>query len=302
MKTRKSLTLFDDYHAMMADPVRMGAYQRAIEAVVRPGDVVIDLGSGLGILSLMALRAGASRVIAIEKGDAIHLAQAVARRNGVEDRIEFVQANSKDYEPTELADVLISETLGSFGVEENTLDFTIDARDRLLKPGGRMVPQRLFLALVPVEHPEGREKADFWADVQGFDFSAARDESLARMSVARFKVEQAMAEPVLYADIDLQTVTSPKLEGTHMFPLLRKGRVDGLCGWFGAELTDDVLFWTSPNDTPTHWKQAFFPFHEAPEVVMGDYLQVFFEVNPESSHSDNSSITYEFRCTQLANE
>ena len=116
----KVLTLFDDYRDMLADDVRMSAYAAAIERVVKPGDIVIDLGAGLGILSFLAVKAGAARVYAIEKGDAIELARQVAAHNGLDDRIEFVASNSNDVLASQLerpADVLLSETLGSFAVE-----------------------------------------------------------------------------------------------------------------------------------------------------------------------------------------
>jgi protein arginine N-methyltransferase 1 len=298
--SRKVLTLFDDYHDMMSDPVRTLAYVDAINEAVSPGDLVVDLGAGLGILGFLALRAGARKVIAIEKGDAIELARRVAAENGLSEKIEFVAANSKNYVPTERADVIVSETLGSFGVEENTLDFTIDARERLLKPGGRLVPQRLAMVLAPVTHPEGAQKADFWSDVAGFDFSPAREEALSRMAVFAFEEDQILAEPGLFADVDLHTVQSPHLENILLFKMQAPGTLHGLAGWFEAALFGGIGISTAPFEAPTHWKQAFFPFRQAVEVVEGDVLEVTMKVRPESWHSDSSQVTYDFRCTQIA--
>ena len=140
MAFRKQLQLYDDHHAMLADRVRMDAYADAIARVVRPGDRVLDLGAGLGVLGFLALRAGAAHVIAVEKTDSIRLAERLAAQNGLADRMTFFHGSSKDLVLDAPVDVLLSETLGSFGIEENTLDFTLDARRRLLKPAGRLLP------------------------------------------------------------------------------------------------------------------------------------------------------------------
>ena len=73
MASRKQLQLFDDHYDMLADGVRMTAYAEAIRRTVRPGDRVLDLGAGLGILGFMALKAGAAHVYAVEKSDSIDL-------------------------------------------------------------------------------------------------------------------------------------------------------------------------------------------------------------------------------------
>ncbi|MCA9608514.1 MAG: 50S ribosomal protein L11 methyltransferase [Myxococcales bacterium] len=295
---RKALTLFDDYREMMADRVRLDAYARAIEATVREGDVVVDLGAGLGILSLLAARAGARKVYAIEKGDAARLAARVVEQNGLAGRIEVIEATSRDVELDAPADVLVSETLGSFGIEENTLAFTIDARDRLLAPGGRMVPCAIECFLAPVELPEEHEAASFWADVRGFDFSAARDEMLSRMRVANVAPERLVARPQRSARFDLATTTEPGLAVRHLFPIERPGVIHGLAGWFAVELADGVSIDTAPGSAPTHWRQAYFPYREAVRVVAGDLLEVKLRLAPRDARSDDTAVAYEFRCTQ----
>jgi protein arginine N-methyltransferase 1 len=280
----------------MADEVRMEAYDEAIRQIVRPGDVVVDLGAGLGVLGFLALRAGAARVYAIEKGDALDLARVVARENGLEDRCVFLQENSKDVELPEPADLLLSETLGSFAADENTLDFTIDARTRLLKPGARMIPRRLRLWTAPIEAPAERARAVFWEDVRGLDYSAAAREVLGRMSLSDVNREQLLGDPLLYHDVDLETVTSPSLEQKLEFELRRKGRLDGLAGWFQAELADDVSIDTAPGSPPTHWRQAFFPFREPIEVDPGDRLRLVLRIGPKEDRSDDTTVSYEYLC------
>jgi len=294
---RKALTLFDDYYDMLADDVRMAAYSRAIERVVRPGDVVIDLGAGLGILSFLAVKAGAERVYAIEKGDSIDLARAVATHNGLDDRIEFIAANSKDVTVDQLvrpADVLLSETLGSFAVDENTLAFTIDARDRLLTPEARLLPAALRLWLGPVTAPEEHGRVSFWNDVCGIDYGPAIDQILGRMSLAEFTTEQLLAEPLVYAQLDLATIDDSSLEQTLHFDIVRAGTLHGLAGWFEAELCEGVIIETAPDVPATHWKQALFPFRTPIEVEPGHRLSVVLRAGPKADRSDDTAISYEY--------
>lgn len=299
---RKAITLFEDYYEMMSDELRIDAYARAISAHVKPGDVVIDLGAGLGILSLFAARAGAEKVYAIEKSDAAQLALQIAKANDFEDRIEIVAENSKTFEIPERADVLVSETLGSFGIDENTLDFTWDVRERLLKPDAILIPRRLALWLAPSSNTQVRERADFWSKVGGFDFSPAREEILSKMSVVTVEPSELLADPELYAAVDLRRHRRATIDQKLRFAITRQGTLQGVVGWFQAELADDIVIDTSPMAPTTHWKQASLPLPKPIDVIAGDYLELFLRIGPESDLSDNTTFNYQFRCTQMAEE
>ena len=164
---------YEHYYGMLADKVRMQAYRDAIFKTVRSGDVVVDLGAGTSLLSIWAIQAGASKVYAIEKTNAIELAKEIAKANHCLDKIEFINKNSMDVELPEKANVLISETLGSFGIDENTLQFTIDARNRFLQQGGIILPQSLELFVAPVEDKNTYDKLDFWRQIPDINFSPA---------------------------------------------------------------------------------------------------------------------------------
>ena len=124
---------------MLADETRAEAYEQAIRGAVRAGDVVVDVGAGTGLLSLMACRAGASRVYAIEEARIVDLAVTIARENGFADRIVFLRGNSLKIEVPEKADVVVSETIGSFVFSENILAILDDARRRFMS--GRSLTQ-----------------------------------------------------------------------------------------------------------------------------------------------------------------
>jgi len=124
---------FDFHHSMLADEVRTSSFLRAITEVVKPGDVVVDIGSGTGVLSLFAAMAGASRVYSIEREPVIEIAGEIATRNGLSETISFIAGSSLEVEIPERADVLVTETIGNVGFDEGIVTWVADARRRLMR-------------------------------------------------------------------------------------------------------------------------------------------------------------------------
>src|SRR5262249_51793631 len=141
--------------AMLADSARNAAFRKAIETVVRPGDVVVDVGAGSGLLSLMAARAGAKKVYALESGPLAAVCRRIADTNGFAATIDVQMIDSRHWNPPEHADVVISETLGVAVFEEGFLQTMQDARNRFLRHGGALIPGRLKVLIAPVEMPPG---------------------------------------------------------------------------------------------------------------------------------------------------
>ena len=131
---------FEVHRTMIRDRVRTEAFRRAIDAAVRPGDVVLDVGAGSGILSVFAARAGAAHVYAVEETSIAVLAEDLAAANGVAEIVRVIHGDALDIELPERVDVVVSEWLGGFGIDEGMLVPVITARDRWLKPGGVMIP------------------------------------------------------------------------------------------------------------------------------------------------------------------
>jgi len=127
---------------MIADRVRTDAYAEALRRAVRPGSVVLDIGTGTGIFSLLACRFGAERVYAVEPSDTIQAAREVARASGCGDRIELLQALSTRIDLPRRADVIVSDIRGVLPLHQRIIPSLADARERLLAPGGVLIPRR----------------------------------------------------------------------------------------------------------------------------------------------------------------
>jgi SAM-dependent methyltransferase len=140
------------HRAMLLDKMLNEAYQRAIAEAVRPGDTVLDIGAGAGILSLLAARAGAGRVFAVEKTSIARVARRMVAHNGAADRVQVLEGDIQAVSLPAKVDVIVSEWLGTLGVDENLLYPLLVARDRWLKPQGRMLSRRVTACIAPISH------------------------------------------------------------------------------------------------------------------------------------------------------
>src|SRR5215207_7060529 len=146
------------YGSMIADRVRIDAYAKALRQAVSPGAVVIDIGTGTGFFAMLACQFGARRVYAVEPDDSIQLAREAAAANGYADRIEFIQDYSTAVSLPERADVIISDMRDLLPLFHRHIPSIVDARTRLLKDCGALIPRedRVWVALA--EHGELYER------------------------------------------------------------------------------------------------------------------------------------------------
>ncbi len=267
--------IIDFHRSMLADDSRTEALRRAITAAVKPGDVVLDLGCGTGILSFFAVQAGARRVYAVEAGGVIELAKAVARSNGFVDRIRFVNQTSSHVELPEKVDLLVTETVGNFGLEEGILGSVIDARQRLLKEGAAIIPRSLELMVAPIEAPELYRGCDIWSDdLYQLDFSAARSFSVNNPQWVKLEPESLLSQPGCLARIDLAAVATDEVRGEVTFVAARPGRLHGIGGWFAAELAAGIVLSNAPPLETPSWSHGFFPLQDPMSIAEGDELHV----------------------------
>ena len=147
-----------EHARMLHDDRRTRDYLAALAEAVRPGDVVLDIGTGSGVLAVAAARAGARRVYAVEGSDIAEVAERVFAANGVDGRRHARSRLVAAVELPEPADVLVAEIIGNEPLEEEILETTLDARRRLLKPDARLIPHTLTLLARPVLLPEAEAR------------------------------------------------------------------------------------------------------------------------------------------------
>jgi hypothetical protein len=266
-----------DHRSMVFDDVRNRAYAAAITAAVVPDSIVLDLGAGLGILGLLAATAGVRRVYLLEPEDTLDLALQVARRNGLADRVVPLHHKVADAELPEPVDLIVSVFTGNCLLDEDLLPGLFAARDRFLAPGGRLVPDRATMRVVPVSASAFHDKRiGIWSQpAQGLLFDGARGYAANTVyfeSTADLESE-ALAAYATIAALDFATATEASCRGRVAFDVVRDGTCHGVLGWFDMRLGEAWLS-TAPDAPRTHWRQAFFPVDPPIDVRAGDRIDL----------------------------
>jgi protein arginine N-methyltransferase 1 len=263
-----------DFHdLLLGDELRMRAYRQAITETVRPGDVVVDLGTGTGVLARWAIDAGAVRAYGIERDPALlERAVAAAGTEGFGSRFVPVEGLSFDVTLPEPADLIVSEILGNLVDNEDCCRILDDAVRRFLAPGGRLLPQRAERYVVPVEAPRAHAGVEALGTEADRPFDAYYDVILPRSGyLASPRLDRAFAfagDPTSYRS-DL------------VFAVHRPGRFTGFKGWFVADLSPTVALDISgdridggrPGRTSSDsWKHAYLPISQLFDVEPHDRI------------------------------
>jgi SAM-dependent methyltransferase len=268
-----------DYGDMLADRVRLEAYVQALRGAVRSGSIVVDIGTGTGIMAVLACQLGASRVFAIEPSSIIQVAREIAAANHCADKIEFFEDISTKVTLPIRADVIVSDLRGVLPLAEQHIPSIADARKRFLAPGGVLIGRKDMIWAAVVEAPECYGKlVDPWeSNTLGQDLSVARRMIVNYSPKSRFTPDQLLVSPQLWATIDYAVVENPDIQGELHWTVQRDGTGHGIAVWFETELADGVRFSNAPGEPKAIYCSMFFPWLEPVRLVAGQRLCVELE-------------------------
>lgn len=257
--------------ALLQDTFRVLSYASALGRHCR-GKVVMDLGCGTGILSLLAIQSGARRVIAVEETAIAELAAEMFRANGCGEQVELHAANSREVVLEERVDVLVHELIGVDPFEEGLLASVDDARRRFLKPKGRLIPSRLEVCCAGLEvvQQTAAKKEKLLRRTQetaltyGLNFKplldciSGLDERLFQIPIELgppndFK-PRILSEECRLFDLDLRRpLDEPELLGDPELMISKNGILGGVILYFRACLDRHTRLTTSPDMDRTSW-------------------------------------------------
>ena len=254
--------------SMLDDEVRTARYLEAIRATVRPTDVVVEIGTGTGVLALAAAKAGARHVFAIEASRIADAAQLMFEASELRERITLVRDWSTHVSLPERGTLLVSEILGSEPLDEGVLHHFRDARARLLQPDARSIPGRLRVFAYPATVDEGfYERHAFatrttarWSKRYALDFDPLKGFARGgRILVAHDEVARwtPLASPTELVDVDLSG--DPIVDAVeHRIHIHTSGVANALVMYFSAELSAGVTLTTEPTAAtfPRSWRNA----------------------------------------------
>jgi protein arginine N-methyltransferase 1 len=264
------------YGEMIADRVRIDAHAQALRQAVKPGSIVVDIGTGTGIFAVLACRYGARRVYALEPSDVIEVARETAAADGCADRIEFIQALSTKVALPVRADVILSDLRGVLPPLGSHIPSIADARERLLAPGGTLIPQRdrLWGAVVSAPDVYDRHVTPWGRETLGVDMEPSRRKVANTWRKHRFQPEQIVLPPQLWGTLDYRTVTQPDVAGEMAWIVERPATAHGLAVWFDALLAEGVAFSNAPGGPELIYGNAFFPWSSPVDLDIGDTVTV----------------------------
>lgn len=306
------------YHQkeMLSDRVRMDAYYNSIFRNKSHflDKVVLDVGTGSGILAIWSAQAGAKKVYAVEATKMADHARELVRANNLEGIVEVIEGSIEDVILPEKVDVIISEWMGYFLLRESMFDSVICARDRWLKPTGVMYPSHARMWLAPIRSGLGDHKMsdyegsmDDWQyfvkntkNHYGVDmsvltkpFSEEQKKYYLQTSLwNNLHPNQVIGTPAVVKEIDCLTVTVEEIlvvtANVSSSIIKEETRLCGFSGWFDVHFRgskenpaeQEIELTTEPSeDNGTHWGQQVFLIHPPTHVCSGDDLNINFSMS-----------------------
>ncbi len=284
---RRYFSGFYEQERMLADRPRMTFYHAAIERHIHPGDHVIDLGTGTGILAAFASRRGAAHVHALDHSTILKHARRLAAANHIE-RVDYVACHSSTFTLPAPVDVILHEQMGDCLFDEAMLANVCDLRDRLLKPGGRILPACFEFYCEPVQLDSTRHVPFIWnLNVHGFDFSSLERNRPQEPNYYHLTgndaalVDHFLSTPAPALAFDLHTVKESALPHALRFQrrVTTAGRLDGLAVYFRTTVDDDLQLSSAPHDPnrAPHWGYRILRTEPA-DYAVGDMIDVTLSV------------------------
>lgn len=271
------------YEDMLADKLRMERYRAAISEWVKPGDVVADLGTGMGVLAMMAAQAGASRVYAVDnRQNALDIARHLIEANGLSDRITLVCADAREAVVDEKVDLVVNELIGDFGTDENIYECVREFADSNLKEEGRVLPEQLSTYLVPVQY--GDEFRGIWREnYEGLDLSPVLEYPTQVEPVMRIMQcdPLGLAQPQELENIRFGIgMPERAMDYPVEFTVDRAGEIQGFMGYFEASLVPGITLANHPVYPRCHWQTWHWPLHPPRQVSVGETLRAVVHARP----------------------
>ncbi|XP_028263961.1 protein arginine N-methyltransferase 8-B isoform X4 [Parambassis ranga] len=293
---------FGIHEEMLKDEVRTLTYRNSMyhNKHVFKDKIVLDVGSGTGILSMFAAKAGAKHVYGIECSSISEYSERIIKSNHLDSVITIFRGKVEEVElPVEKVDIIISEWMGYCLFYESMLNTVIFARDKWLKPGGLMFPDRASLYVVAIEDRQYKDfKIHWWENVYGFDMTCIRNVAMKEPLVDVVDPKQVVTNCCLVKEVDIYTVKAEDLSFTSAFCLQiqRNDYIHALVTYFNIEFTKchkKTGFSTAPDAPYTHWKQTVFYLEDYLTVRRGEEITGSIAMKPNEKNIRDLDFTFE---------
>jgi len=325
--------------SMLEDHKRTGAYFRAMldNPEQFKDKVVLDVGTGSGILAMFAAKAGAKKVYAVEATSMALNARKLVEANHLQDVITVIQGTIESVVLPEKVDIIVSEWMGYLLLRETMLDSVLIARDRFLKPGGALYPSHARMYWAPMKAPGAAASNDeyektmenwewflidmksyYGIDMEVLSTDYQREQKayhLAHGEWADVHPSQLLGTALVSQKIDLHTITIDELKagmsGEGLLELQGNATIDAICAWFDVSFEGStanpvakiVELTTAPDATgATHWGQTEFPLVPPLHASAGDSLRLAYTVFRREDYERLLRVSLSLRLEPSASE
>ncbi|MFX0056350.1 MAG: 50S ribosomal protein L11 methyltransferase [Candidatus Hermodarchaeota archaeon] len=277
-------TPFSILHAagLLSQQSRLSKFDQALQRIVTEDSYVVDLGTGTGILAMLAARAGARRVTAVEIDRfSVEYARQAIKQNGLDDIVEVVRCHYGNFRPDERADIVTCEMLSSIMLVEPQIPASQWAVQNILKERGILLPRSATVYVTPIQC------SDIWDRFQSSGFRFPKVPQTMDRDPSRDLANLKVLEEFDFQLHQSEWNVDKKLE----FVALKDGVVHGLVGMFEAPLTEDIKLTMEDG-----WRDLLLPLDNPVSVSEGDIL--CFEVSYSPAVLDSLSL----RCQVIESE
>ncbi|HYD32320.1 MAG TPA: tetratricopeptide repeat protein [Azospirillaceae bacterium] len=265
---------------MINDHERNEAYLKAVERAVTPDAVVLEIGTGSGIVAMMAARAGAKHVYTCEVNTALaRVARATVARNGLSDRVTVIPKLSTQMEVggdlPEKADVFVSELINIGMLAPNMLAVLQHARANLVKPGARIIPAASTVYGMLVQADE-LARLNPVREICGFDmstFDIFRSPGYIQIDLGADE-HVRLSEDFAALEFDFTRAMAERDSRILEIKATAEGLCHGVAFWFDLHMDEEVVYASASRKRANHWKQAMHFFDEPIPVKAGDTIKV----------------------------
>jgi type III protein arginine methyltransferase len=267
------------HFSIVRDEPRNAAFDGALRRAVRPGMRVLDIGSGTGLLAMMAARAGAAEVVTCELNPAVaEAARKVIAANGYAGRVRVIAKHSSELDPqSDLGgpvDVMVSEIVSNEMLTEGVVRVMEQASRHLVKPAGRIIPARGSVRIALAHYPRADKRQ--MAMVDGLDLSPFNE-----LSPKNFRIKWHERSLTLLSDaadlftFDFASGGPYPEERANLSLTARSGAVNGIAQWIHLQMDDAGEYENHPqNDTASNWSILFYPLAAGLRYAAGDRVAI----------------------------
>ena len=266
--------------SMMNDEFRNNAFSEAIKLAVSKDSLVFEIGTGSGLLSMIAIESGAKKVVTCESIKTIaDNAKKIIHKNGYQKKINVINKKSTEVKIGEdiprKADLLISEILSSEFVGEGVRESVSDATKRLLKENGRIIPQSGCIKIALLGDTREIKESIYTGKSCGFDLSDFNSISQRKFMLKLKEKPKILSDAVDAFTINIENINNNSNEEK---VIRLQANQDGLClgliQWIKVKLYDDIEYENIPYKVQSHWATPIYAFDEPIELKKRQFLDI----------------------------